>query len=146
MPANALLMIDKVDIYLRDGGPNGFGYIRGIKHVKPGEWFFKAHFFQDPVCPGSLGIESFLQLIKFVSLDRWKHLADNHRFELITDQPHNWIYRGQVLPENKKIEVEALITEVIDTPIPTISANGFLKVDGLYIYQMENFGFRLVPI
>jgi PfaB family protein len=146
MPANALLMIDSVDIYIRNGGSKGLGYLRGIKHVKPDEWFFKAHFFQDPVCPGSLGIESFLQLIKFVSLDRWKHLADNHRFELITDQPHNWIYRGQVLPENKKIEVEAVITEVIDTPVPTIYANGFLKVDGLYIYQMENFGFRLVPV
>ena len=146
MPANALLMIDRVEIYVRNGGSKGLGYIRGIKHVKPGEWFFKAHFFQDPVCPGSLGIESFLQLIKFVAIDRWKHLADNHRFELITDQPHNWIYRGQVLPENKKIEVEAVITDVIDTPVPTIYANGFLKVDGLYIYQMENFGFRLVPV
>jgi 3-hydroxymyristoyl/3-hydroxydecanoyl-(acyl carrier protein) dehydratase len=31
--------------------------------VDPSFWFFKAHFFQDPVWPGSLGLESFLQLV-----------------------------------------------------------------------------------
>ena len=81
-----------------------------------------------------------------MAIDRWKHLSNSHRFELITEEPHTWIYRGQVIPDNEKIEVEALITKIIDTPIPTIYANGFLKVDGLYVYQMENFGFRLVPI
>ncbi len=146
MPANALRMIDSVEMFTRDGGPDGLGFIRGAKQVKPDEWFFKAHFYQDPVCPGSLGIESFLQLIKFIAIDRWEHLAGNHRFELITDHPHNWIYRGQVVPENKKVEVEAVVTKINDSPVPTIYANGFLKVDGLYIYQMENFGFRLVPI
>ena len=146
MPANALRMIDRVETYVPDGGTEGLGFIRGVKEVNPDEWFFKAHFYQDPVCPGSLGIESFLQLVKFIALDRWKHFSDSHRFELITDEPHHWIYRGQVIPENKKIEVEAVVTKIIDTPVPTIYANGFLKVDGLYIYQMENFGFRLVPL
>ncbi|MES0445553.1 MAG: beta-ketoacyl synthase N-terminal-like domain-containing protein [Desulfobacterales bacterium] len=146
MPSNALRMIDRVESYVPDGGPEGLGFIRGVKEVDPDEWFFKAHFYQDPVCPGSLGIESFLQLVKFIAIDRWKHFSDSHRFELVTDNPHNWIYRGQVTPKNKKIEVEALITKIVDTPAPTIYANGFLKVDGLYIYQMENFGFRLVPI
>jgi len=51
-----------------------------------------------------------------------------------------------VIPKNKKVEVEAVVTKIIDNPVPSIYANGFLKVDGLYIYQMENFGFRLVPI
>ncbi|MEE8432289.1 MAG: hypothetical protein V3S16_13660, partial [Candidatus Desulfatibia sp.] len=102
-------------------------------------------FYQDPVCPGSLGIESFLQLVKFMALDRWKELAGSHRFELISDDPHNWTYRGQVVPENKKVEVEATVTKIIDSQFPGIYANGFMKVYGLYIYQMENFGFRLVP-
>ena len=100
----------------------------------------------NPVWPGSLGIESFLQLIKFAAIDRWRHLVDSHRFELIIDEPHSWIYRGQVIPNNKTVEVEAVITKSVDTPVPTICANGFLKVDGLYIYQMENFGFRLIPV
>ncbi|RZB32385.1 MAG: hypothetical protein SRB2_04390 [Desulfobacteraceae bacterium Eth-SRB2] len=145
MPAKALLMIDRIETYVRTGGPQGLGFIRGVKQVRPDEWFFKAHFYQDPVMPGSLGIESFLQLVKFMAIDRWEHLVNSHRFELITGEPHNWIYRGQVIPENKTVEVEAVVTKIINTSVPTLYANGFLKVDGLYIYQMENFGFRLIP-
>jgi 3-hydroxymyristoyl/3-hydroxydecanoyl-(acyl carrier protein) dehydratase len=145
MPATALRMIDGIDTYVRTGGPQGLGFIRGVKHVRPDEWFFKAHFYQDPVWPGSLGIESFLQLLKFVAIDRWEHLVDSHRFELITGEQHHWIYRGQVTPENKTVEVEAVITKITNSPVPSLYANGFLKVDGLYIYQMENFGFRLIP-
>ena len=145
MPAKALRMIDRIDAFVPNGGPQGLGYIRGVKKVDPDEWFFKAHFFQDPVCPGSLGIESFLQLIKFAAMNQWPHLGKTHRFEWIMDEPHSWSYRGQVIPENKIIEVDAVITKMVDTPVPTLYANGFLKVDGLYIYQMENFGLRLIP-
>ena len=146
MPAKALRMIDQVDTFVPKGGPQGLGYIRGVKKVDPEDWFFKAHFFQDPVCPGSLGIESFLQLIKFAAMNQWPHLDKTHRFEWIMGEPHSWSYRGQVIPENKTIEVDAVITKMVDTPVPTLYANGFLKVDGLYIYQMENFGFRLTPV
>ncbi|MEJ2657814.1 MAG: hypothetical protein P8012_11575, partial [Desulfobacterales bacterium] len=145
MPSKALRMIDGIEVFMPDGGPEGLGFIRGFKKVDPREWFFKAHFFQDPVCPGSLGIESFLQLIKFAAMDRWPHLGKTHRFEWIMNEPHSWSYRGQVVPANKRIEVDAVITKMVDTPMPALYANGFLKVDGRYIYQMENFGLKLVP-
>ena len=145
MPSRALLMIDAIEAYLPEGGNHGLGFIRGTKTVDPDEWFFKAHFHQDPVCPGSLGIESFLELIKFMALERWGHLADSHRFVPILDQSHRWTYRGQILPQNKKVTVEAVVTHLSETPHPQIAANGLLKVDGIYIYQMENFGFQLLP-
>ncbi len=146
MPAKALRMIDKIEIYVPDGGPHGLGFIRGIKMVDPDEWFFKAHFYQDPVCPGSLGIESFLQLMKFAALNRWKKLAHTHRFEMLTGKQHNWIYRGQIIQKNKRVEVDAVITEIREGENPEIYASGYLKVDGLFIYQMEDFGLRLVRI
>ncbi|MBT8357015.1 MAG: hypothetical protein KJO61_04510, partial [Deltaproteobacteria bacterium] len=145
MPAKAVLMLDQIATYIPEGGFEGLGFIRGLKKVDPAEWFFKAHFFQDPVCPGSLGIESFLQLIRFITIDRFKHLGKSHRLELLTNNQHNWIYRGQILKTNKKIEAEAVVTKISDKPNPEIFANGYLKVDGLYIYKMNNFGFRLVP-
>ncbi len=145
MPARAIRMIDRIDIYLPAGGPRSLGFVRASKRVDPDEWFFKAHFFQDPVCPGSLGIESFLQLIKFITIDRWGHLADSHRFEHLPGTTHNWVYRGQIIPKNKKIEVEAIVTSIQESPNPEITADGYLKVDGLSIYKMENFGFRLIP-
>ena len=63
-PEKELRMIDQIELFVPDGGPAGLGYIRGIKEVDPDEWFFKAHFYQDPVTPGSLGLESFLQLLE----------------------------------------------------------------------------------
>ncbi|MBN1932048.1 MAG: hypothetical protein JW786_10625 [Desulfobacterales bacterium] len=146
MPSKALRMIDRIEIYAPDGGPEGLGFIRGVKMVDPDEWFFKAHFYQDPVCPGSLGIESFMQLIKFMALKRWKHLTNSHRFAVMTQQPHHWIFRGQIIPTSKKIEVEAVVTQIQQDPVPAITASGYLKVDGLYIYKMENFGLCLVPL
>ncbi len=145
MPAKALRMIDRIELYVPDGGPEGLGFIRGIKEVDPDEWFFKAHFYQDPVCPGSLGIESFIQLMKFAALDRWKELAETHTFEFVTGNEHTWLYRGQVIPTNKIVEVDAVVTRVEDSVSPALFADGFLKVDGLFIYQMKNFGIRLVP-
>jgi 3-hydroxymyristoyl/3-hydroxydecanoyl-(acyl carrier protein) dehydratase len=146
MPGKALRMIDEVEIYIPDGGPNGLGFIRGIKNVDPEEWFFKAHFYQDPVCPGSLGIESFIQLIKYAALDRWGNLANNSRFSLVTGEKHHWIYRGQIIPKNNKVEVDVVITKIIDEIEPSIMAEGYLKVDGLSIYKMENFGIKLLKV
>jgi 3-hydroxymyristoyl/3-hydroxydecanoyl-(acyl carrier protein) dehydratase len=37
--------------------------------VDPAEWFFKAHFFQDPVQPGSLGIEALIQLLQWLMIE-----------------------------------------------------------------------------
>ncbi|MFH1747739.1 MAG: beta-ketoacyl synthase N-terminal-like domain-containing protein [Planctomycetota bacterium] len=147
LPATAWSMIDEIDSFIPDGGPRGLGFVRGVKQVDPGEWFFKAHFYQDPVCPGSLGLESFQQLLKFVATRRWgDKLGATHRFEPITvGQRHEWVYRGQIVPSNQRVEVEAVITDIQDGPRPTLKADGFLKVDGKYIYEMLNFGIRLVP-
>lgn len=145
MPAKALKMIDVIDVYLPDGGPFGMGYIKGSKKVDPDEWFFNAHFYKDPVIPGSLGIESFLQLLKFFAIKRWPDLTKTHKFELIVSKPHVWKYRGQILSCNKIIEVEAAITDISAASFPSIQADGFLKVDGVYIYEVKDFGIRLAP-
>ncbi len=145
LPGKALMMIDRIDAHLPEGGPSGLGYIRGIKKVNPDEWFFKAHFHQDPVCPGSLGLESFLQLIKTVTMKRWPHLAATHRFRMVEGSRHSWTYRGQIIPKNKTVAVEALITHMRDGRTPAIRADGLLSVDGLPIYKMENFKLALVP-
>jgi 3-hydroxymyristoyl/3-hydroxydecanoyl-(acyl carrier protein) dehydratase len=131
-------MIDHVESYVVDGGTHGLGFIRGTKKVDPDDWFFKAHFYQDPVCPGSLGLESFLQLLKVVMAERFD-LEHAGRIETITTgEPHEWTYRGQILPTDNLVTVEAVITE-IDTENRLLRADGFLSVDGRIIYGMKNF-------
>ena len=144
LPDEKLIMLDSVETFIPDGGPAGLGFLRGLKAVDPAEWFFKAHFYQDPVCPGSLGLESFVNLMKAAALRRWPDLPRDARFEAMTlGAKHQWIYRGQISPKNKVVTVEAYIT-AIDDAAKTIKADGFLIVDGLVIYQMKDFSVRLV--
>ena len=114
--------------------------------VDPSAWFFEAHFYQDPVFPGSLGFESFLQLLKVVALERWgERLRHTHRFEpILVGREHTWVYRGQIIPSNRRVDVEVVVTEIQDGPTPTVAGSGFLKVDGIPIYEMKDFGVRLV--
>jgi 3-hydroxymyristoyl/3-hydroxydecanoyl-(acyl carrier protein) dehydratase len=144
LPAKALRMIDGIEIYTPNGGPHGLGFIRGYKQLDPDEWFFKAHFYQDPVCPGSLGIESFLQLIKYAALQRWPDFIDSHRFEMVCGHHHQWQYRGQIVQRNTNIVVDAVITHIEGGIEPVIMADGWLQVDGLTIYKMEGFGLKLM--
>jgi 3-oxoacyl-(acyl-carrier-protein) synthase/3-hydroxymyristoyl/3-hydroxydecanoyl-(acyl carrier protein) dehydratase len=144
MPSKALQMVDCVNFYQQQGGSHGLGRILGSKPVDPDEWFFKAHFFQDPVWPGSLGIESLLQLLKHCALERWSRLKDSHVFGVSTGVPHEWTYRGQVLPSNRRVEVEGILTRVEESPGPRILADGYLSVDRLCIYEMKGFGVELL--
>ena len=145
LPAKALLMIDRIDLFAPDGGPHGLGFLRGEKRIDPEEWFFAAHFFQDPVCPGSLGLESFLQVLKFAALHYFEDALQHRRFAPMLGQKHRWTYRGQILPENGAVTVEAAVTRIEEGAEPYLLADGLLRVDGLPIYRMENFGIRLVP-
>ncbi len=146
LPAHALRMVDEIELFVPNGGPNGLGFIRGVKQVDPHEWFFAAHFYQDPVCPGSLGLESFLQLLKLAALDRWgERVQHTHRFEPIAlGHTHTWIYRGQIVPRHRRVEVEVVVTGVEEGPTPMITGDGFLSVDGTPIYEVQAFGMRLV--
>ncbi len=144
LPAAALRMIDQIDTYDPRGGDHGLGYLRATKTVDPRAWFFEAHFYQDPVCPGSLGIESLMQLLRYAARQRWPDLAATHMPLIAAGPSHNWRYRGQIRPGNHHIAVEAMIREVREGHEPALWADGYLKVDGLSIYKMQNFGLRLV--
>jgi acyl transferase domain-containing protein/3-hydroxymyristoyl/3-hydroxydecanoyl-(acyl carrier protein) dehydratase/NAD(P)-dependent dehydrogenase (short-subunit alcohol dehydrogenase family) len=143
MPAKALRMIDSVDIFLPKGGKYKKGYLRAEKIVDPEEWFFKAHFYQDPVCPGSLGVESFLQAMQYFAFKTWK--IDPDKFQVtMPPHTHKWIYRGQITPAGKRIELQVHIKKT-NKDAMTVTADGILLVDGLCIYQMEDFIIRLEP-
>src|SRR5215475_15376440 len=76
-----LMMLDRITGYWPEGGAAGLGRLRAEKDVDPGEWFFKAHFFQDPVMPGSLGVEALCQLLQWYLVERGIGGDPNARFE-----------------------------------------------------------------
>jgi 3-hydroxymyristoyl/3-hydroxydecanoyl-(acyl carrier protein) dehydratase len=133
-PAPMLRMVDRIENDLPLGGSQGLGLVVGTIAVDPAAWFFKAHFMQDPVWPGSLGLESFLQLLKYVAWRKWP----KHQPEALARVPHAWTYRGQVLPTDREVTVILEVTKV-DEAARRLTANGFLTVDGRVIYQMADF-------
>jgi 3-hydroxymyristoyl/3-hydroxydecanoyl-(acyl carrier protein) dehydratase len=110
--------------------------------VDPSAWFFRAHFYQDPVWPGSLGLESFLQLVKVAAAKRWGAPRHAEFDTILPGRDHQWTYRGQVVPTNRKVVVQAWITSV-DDDAKIITAAGYLIADGVPIYSMENFAIQL---
>ena len=59
-------------------------------------------------------------------------------------QQHSWMYRGQVIPSNEIVTVEASI-EAVDDEERCIRGSGWLMVDGRVIYKMSDFALRAVP-
>jgi 3-hydroxymyristoyl/3-hydroxydecanoyl-(acyl carrier protein) dehydratase len=139
LPDATMSMVDRVDCLLGDGGPHGLGFILGSIEVDPGAWFFDAHFYQDPVWPGSLGLEGFLQVMKVFAVDRWKLGAGSQFATTPIGLRHRWQYRGQVVPTDSRVTIEVHITS-LDDASRQLGATGFLCVDGRTIYRMTDFG------
>ncbi|TXI83637.1 MAG: type I polyketide synthase, partial [Cupriavidus sp.] len=136
-------MIKTIENLVPNGGPYGKGCVVGTMPVDPASWFFKAHFYQDPVVPGSLGLESFWQLLKVFAADRWQLGSETEFSTPVCEAPgltskHEWVYRGQVIPADNLVTVSAVIREIDDNR-RTLTAEGYLSVDGRVIYQMKNF-------
>ncbi|MFO0890458.1 MAG: hypothetical protein U0790_15110 [Isosphaeraceae bacterium] len=137
-------MIDRIDALMIDGGPHGLGLVEGSTRVDPEAWFFRAHFLGDPVWPGSLGLESFLQLLKVIAAERWGVAETTSFHGPVPGVPHRWIYRGQIVPENRRVRVQAVVTD-LDDERRHLKADGYLMVDEIVIYQMNDFTLQLGP-
>jgi 3-oxoacyl-(acyl-carrier-protein) synthase/3-hydroxymyristoyl/3-hydroxydecanoyl-(acyl carrier protein) dehydratase len=131
-----LQMIDRVEAYWPEGGSAGLGFARAAKDIDPSEWFFKAHFFQDPVQPGSLGVEAMIQTLKWVMQQRG---IDGDLEPLASEAPVKWTYRGQVIPSNTTVHVEV---DVLEVEGDLVRAQAWLWVDGLRIYHAPSLSLR----
>ena len=162
MAEGMLLMLDRVDGFWPEAGAAGLGQLRAVKDIDCSAWFFKAHFFQDPVQPGSLGIEAMIQALQFYMLhDSRLHDSRLHdirlqagmddgiegaHFEPIAlGRPHRWKYRGQVLPRHQQVHTTLEITETgRDERGVYALANASLWADGQRIYELDGLGMRIV--
>ena len=92
-----LQVLDRVKFW-PGAGEAGLGRAVAIYDVHPEAWFFKAHFFQDPVQPGSLGLEAMQQCARAAA--RLAGVADGatHFEQVAHDQSFDWSFRGQVTP------------------------------------------------
>jgi len=146
LPRGRLRRLDRLAGIWPDGGRSGLGYARAEKAVQMDDWAFKAHFFQDPVQPGSIGVESILQLLKlFVSETEALPPGATVQFDTVLfGEEAAWKYRGQVLPHHRLVTVDLDILERVPGPDGiAFAAEGRLWVDGKKIYQLPRIGTRL---
>jgi 3-hydroxymyristoyl/3-hydroxydecanoyl-(acyl carrier protein) dehydratase/DNA-binding XRE family transcriptional regulator len=128
------------------GGPAAAGSAFAVTRVDPGAWFFQAHFHQDPVCPGSLGLESLLQAGKALAALVFGAAGDKAQgwAAPVPGRSHEWLYRGQVTPAQKEMAVN-LIAREADQARRLLTVDGLLMADDLPIYKMEGFTIGLNP-
>lgn len=145
VPGPMLRMLDRVTGYWPTGGARGLGRLRAEKDIDAGAWFFRAHFFQDPVQPGSLGLEAVCQLLQHYLVVSGQ--AGGARFETVmSDAPVSWKYRGQVEPGDRVVTVELDIVESgVGERGPYAVGEAWLWVNDTRIYHFPRIGVRAVP-
>jgi len=146
LPAGQMLMIDEIDYFEPSGGAAGLGLIRGYQTVDPYAWYFKAHFYQDPVQPGSLGLDALLQvLLRGIILKGIIPAMQKPQVRYITpDASIVWSYRGQVTPGARQVTlvVEIERIENLDQGV-RVTASGSLWRDELRIYEASNLSIEI---
>ncbi|RTR39214.1 3-hydroxyacyl-[acyl-carrier-protein] dehydratase FabA [Shewanella canadensis] len=133
-----LNFIDSVEI-VENGGTEGLGYLYAERTIDPSDWFFQFHFHQDPVMPGSLGVEAIIETMQTYAIT--KDLGarfKNPKFgQILSDI--KWKYRGQINPLNKQMSMDVSITSVKDVDgKKVITGNASLSKDGLRIYEVAD--------
>ena len=143
----SLSMFDRITGWWPEGGEAGLGRLRSEQDVDPGAWYFRSHFFQDPVQPGSLGVEAMLQLLqRYMLATGMDKDVEFPRFEpVLTDRAITWKYRGQVVPENDSVMLDMEITERSEpkSKAPYAVATASLWVDGTRIYEVRDLGMKI---
>jgi 3-hydroxymyristoyl/3-hydroxydecanoyl-(acyl carrier protein) dehydratase len=133
MPRDDLRMLDVLV-----GADAERGQYAAIKRVSPEDWYFVAHFWLDPVMPGSLGLEALLQLARYVLHERTGHSGP---FEVLAlDREVRWTYRGQVRQSTREMRVELTVLALEDG---LLRCTGTVWSDELPIYLFEEFGVKV---
>jgi len=134
-----LEFLDEAHI-VEQGGKYGMGYVCGYKKIDPSDWFYPCHFYQDPVMPGSLGVESILQAMQIFSLHQ--DLGASFRSPRFCQRLNHrvlWKYRGQLIPTDDRMVIEVHIKSVEREPERvTVIGDASLWKNDIRIYEITD--------
>lgn len=115
-------------------------YLYGVRENDPRAWFYACHFYQDPVMPGSLGVEAILEALQLYALR--SGVGKRFRspvFALVLDRPMVWKYRGQILPGHKQMKIEVNVTKIEEFDDRVIlEGDASLWADAVRIYELKH--------
>ncbi|MFM7361041.1 MAG: 1-acyl-sn-glycerol-3-phosphate acyltransferase [Cyanobium sp.] len=138
LSGSMLRMLDRLTTRRLDAG--GKARLRAEKVIRPDDWFFRAHFFQDPVQPGSLGVEALVQVLQahLLLAGASEAFPTGSFTDMVGREPCVWRFRGQVLPDNQLVSLTMDAEAIEKHPERwTVRGQGSLWVDGKRIYQIS---------
>jgi 3-hydroxyacyl-[acyl-carrier protein] dehydratase/trans-2-decenoyl-[acyl-carrier protein] isomerase len=97
LPLPNMLMLDRITQISGSGGKYGQGEVEAEFDVQPDAWFFACHFKDDPIMPGSLGLDGLCQLLGFYL--GWHGFKGKGRALGIGEVK----YKGEIVPMSGKI-------------------------------------------
>ncbi|WP_339057387.1 bifunctional 3-hydroxydecanoyl-ACP dehydratase/trans-2-decenoyl-ACP isomerase [Candidatus Regiella endosymbiont of Tuberolachnus salignus] len=128
LPADNMLMMDRITSINTDGGEYHKGCIEAELDINPDLWFFKCHFIGDPVMPGCLGLDAMWQLVGFYL--GWLGYEGKGRALGVGEVK----FSGEVLPTSKKVTYKINFKRIKKSWCILGIADGEVSVDGQKIY------------
>lgn len=132
LPLPNMLMMDRIVHISSEGGAYGKGEIVAELDIDPSLWFFDCHFEGDPVMPGCLGLDAMWQLVGFFL--GWRGNPGRGRALGCAEVK----FRGQVLPEAKKVTYRIDVKRVMEQKLVMGIADARMEVDGREIYHAKD--------
>lgn len=132
LPLPNMLMMDRISLISDEGGNYGKGQIIAELDIDPELWFFDCHFETDPVMPGCLGLDAMWQLVGFYL--GWRGNPGRGRALGCGEVK----FRGQVLPQAKKVTYKINIKRVMEQRLVMGIADASMEVDGREIYTAKD--------
>jgi 3-hydroxymyristoyl/3-hydroxydecanoyl-(acyl carrier protein) dehydratase len=140
LPKAKLRLLDGVVIN-SGAGNHQEGYVYANRRNNPNDWFYTCHFHEDPVMPGSLGIEAIIQAMKVFAQ---KQSNNGVTVDLVTGQKMNWRYRGQVLQHNQQMQVEVHFHKTQRMGKTSLyTGDASLWADDSRIYEVQNMAIAI---
>ncbi|MEJ2383510.1 MAG: bifunctional 3-hydroxydecanoyl-ACP dehydratase/trans-2-decenoyl-ACP isomerase [Xanthomonadales bacterium] len=132
LPADNMLMFDRITAINADDGTYGKGSLTAELDIRPDLWFFGCHFRSDPVMPGCLGLDALWQLCGFFMA--WSGCQGKGRAlgaGLVK-------FTGQILPEAQRVTYTLNFKRLVKRSLSMAIADGVVAVDGRPIYSAND--------
>lgn len=139
LPQPFMLGFDKAKLVYKEGeGKYGKGYAEAELTVSPNDPWFWTHFLGDPVMPGSIGLDAFLQLT-----GTWSFFS-GVIYGRARALDGNYAYNGQVLPYHNKVYYRMDVNKLLRKK-RLLFFDGHLAVDApdnvIYTFGISKVGF-----
>jgi 3-hydroxyacyl-[acyl-carrier protein] dehydratase/trans-2-decenoyl-[acyl-carrier protein] isomerase len=138
LPKPPMLMFDRITLITEQGGKFGNGQVIAELDIKPNLWFFGCHFQDDPVMPGSLGLDGMFQLTGFFLT----HLGFKGKGRALGCKTLKFF--GEILPNNKLVRYIIDIKRIFNLQMKMIVSDGRIEVDDNTIYTCEDMRVGLI--